>query len=225
MGIRCLARTTTTPIAKLEARLAQIGAKPSDVRWCPQCTYLLPRAADTGVLQELFVLTLSPADESSGGSGNGGREMCIVSQDGSGSKRVLRAGHSMATVLEQMNTHVQRLRISVEGKTFLCGDFVVRLGQLQLNKTLAGAALEVEYLPCPVAASLASNQPLTAFLDILLPLGERDFDSTAIECLDAVDLPKLFGEEHGALLMVTLMREKFVLKTAGKEIGKDVGKK
>ena len=221
MGVRVLARSTSTPLATLEARVAQLGGVGAVGRWRTQCSYLLPRAGDAG-LHDLFVFSYesSAADpDSGGGGGGGGNEVCLVSQDAgtTGGVRVLRAGRGMFTILEQMNTHAQRLRVSIEGGEHHCGDFIVRVGQLVLNTTLAGAVLEIEYTPCTLASMASEAQPLHALLELLLPRDESDFCSNATECFHlARDLPETFGDEHGALLMVALMRERLLTKGAAR---------
>jgi hypothetical protein len=218
MGVRVLARSTSTTLKALEARVEALGATVRDVRWRCNCTYMIPRSRDMG-FAELFVLSSS---EDLGG------EQYLVSRDrmppssdlataagataaaaaGSGAVRVLRAGAGMSAVLEAMQTHSQRLKVAVEGRAHACGDFVVRMGELFLNSTLAGIAVELEYLPCSLASAAATVAPLQALLDKLLPSGERDFCSSSTECFhEACGLPAAFGLEHGALLYVGLMRQ------------------
>jgi hypothetical protein len=214
MGIRCLARAPSLPIATLEERLAALGAvpMPESARWWRQCIYQLPRQAEMG-LHELFVLHSS--------EGTDGEKLIVhraraAQQGGAGGSavRVLRAGSEITAVLTAMQTHNQRLKVELQGSAHACGDFVVRIGQLFINQgSLAGVAVEIEYLPCALASAAATNAPLHAFLDLVLPpaLKERDFASSSVECFrDACDLPRAFGPEHCALLFVGLMREKLL---------------
>ena len=208
MGVRVLARSTTTTLATLEDRLKAVLGAPSlqksKTRWKRQCVYHLPRSAESG-LRELFVLQSS---ESAIG------EQYIVSSSERSGVRVLRAGPEISTVIEATNTHTQRLKVTIEGVAHPCGDFVVRLGQLFLNGSLAGVAVEAEYLPCALASAAGPCAPLHAFLDLLLPEEEGStsyYSSAKTECFSGVTgLPAAFSEEHGALLLVGLMREKLL---------------
>ena len=208
MGVRCLARSTTTTLDTLAERLANMGAElmAGGMRWHRKCAYQLPRFPEAG-LQELFVLQSSEGAEG---------EQYIVSRSkttdgGDAVKRVLRAGAEMSAVLEAMQTHSQRLKVTLDGTAHKCGDFVVRFGQLSINNNLAGVAVEVEYLPCNIAAAAATNAPLHAFLDTVLPEDERDFSSSTVECFaDACDLPIVFGHEHCVLLFVGLMQSRLL---------------
>jgi hypothetical protein len=205
MGVRVLARTTTEPLATLEARLNALGARHGG-RWRTACNYLLPRAADSG-LHELFEVTSSEE----------GGDRHLVARARGGGVRVLRAGASIGAVLEATHTHVARVKVAIEGAVHLCGDFVVRMGQCFHNGSLAGVALDVEYLPCPLASSAATAQPLHAFVDRLLPAAERDYSSAQAECFSGVNarsLPDAFGPEHAALLLVGLMRARLLASVA-----------
>lgn len=209
MGVRVLARVPSISLPELMVRLDDLGGSRSSARWRVQCNYMLPRTADAG-LRHLFVVQMSDAP----------RAHFIVSRTraakvegaatGDGEEvRVLRAGPEIATVLEVMHTHRERLKLVVEGSTYRCGDFVVRVGQVFRNSALAGAAAEIEYLPCTNAA--VCSAPLEAFADMLVPSDERDFCSMETECFqDVQDLPAAFGVEHSALLFVGLVRARMV---------------
>lgn len=185
---RILARTQTCSLPQVEARLAELGAErlPSS-RWRCTCNYLRS--------EELFVLHTMEAPS----------EHFIVTKAAGGGERVLRAGAEFEPLIEKAQACAQRLNVLIEGSVYACGDFVVRVGQLFLNKgTLTGVAVEVEYLPCTLAT--AAVAPLAAFIDLLLPSGERDFCSSEVECFASNDLPCEFTLEHSALLVVGLMR-------------------
>jgi len=168
MGVRVLARTTSASLAVVEARLEALGARPGS-RWRVQCAYLLPRAADSG-LHEIFDVQSSEC---------GGTRFLVVREREGAGLRVVRAGATIGAVLEATHTHVARTKVLLEGTEHACGDFVVRAGQLFLNGKLAGVvrrrrdrdrgrslapencvlapplaqAVDIEYLPCPLAAS------------------------------------------------------------------------
>ena len=205
MGVRLLARSMVTSPADLVTRVERLGSKPPQSnRWRVQCAFMLPRSAGR---REIFVLQTSempnaqlivlhePLPEASGEGSNGN------------AVRVVRSGPEDAPALELAQTHTQRLKIQIEGSVLLCGDFIVRVGQLTLNTTLSGTVMEVEYLPCAVANAPAA--PLKAIADLLLPADERDFCSSETECFrDAVGLPARFSLEHSTLLLVGLMRSR-----------------
>ena len=134
---RILARTQTCSLPQVEARLAELGAErlPSS-RWRCTCNYLRS--------EELFVLHTMEAPS----------EHFIVTKAAGGGERVLRAGAELEPLIEKAQACAQRLNVLIEGSVYACGDFVVRVGQLFLNKgTLTGVAVEVEYLPCTLATA------------------------------------------------------------------------
>lgn len=189
-GVRLLARTQTQTLAQIEERLDALGAvRSTSVRWRCACNYLR--------LQELFVLQTAEAP--------GTHFVVVAKSAGSPGERVLRVGAEHTALLDLAQANAQRLKVTLEGAVHTCGDFVVRAGQLFLNGSLNGVAVEVEYLPCALAASAAA--PLDAFVDLLLPPAERDFCSAEVECFqEAEGLPAAFALEHSALLLVGLSR-------------------
>ena len=192
-GARLLVRTITHSIAEVESRVVALGAVRSASRNRVQCNYFRRN--------ELFLLQTaeSPAFH----------YIIMTSKDnGCTSTRIRLAGPDTAPLLKQAQANAQLLKVSVEGPVYLCGDYVVRLGQLFFNNTLSGVVVEIEYLPCCLASAAAA--PLDALADRLLPAGERDFSSSETECFrDVQDLPDRFGVEHSALLLVGLMRHRF----------------
>ena len=200
MGQRLLARTTTAPLSLLEQRLEALGARQTS-RYKTTCSYLLPRAPDAG-LQELFDVTQSETGQ-----------RYLVSHAGDGAIHVMRSGPGIGAVIDAAHTHTSRVKVLLEGHAHSCGDFVVRAGQFFHNGKLSGVCVEVEYLPCAIAAGVAA--PLQALLNRLLPESERDFCSTNVDAYGgARDLPPLVGPEHSALLLVGLLRSRVLMTTA-----------
>ena len=181
MGVRSLARSTTATLASVEARLVGLGATPlpSAPRWRRQCLVMLPRFPDTG-LHELFVLSGSDSSQDS--------HYLVSRAPHSSVLRVVSAGPEITAILDAADTHNQRLKVGLEGRMHECGDFLIRLGNLFLNGALSGVVLEVEYLPCALACTAATCAPLHALVDMLLPPAERDFCSSATECLPVCSL-------------------------------------
>mmetsp|Transcript_27751 Transcript_27751/g.81194 ORF Transcript_27751/g.81194 Transcript_27751/m.81194 type:complete len:151 (+) Transcript_27751:1-453(+) len=123
---------------------------------------------------------------------------------------LLVAGSEIASVIDEMDTHVKKLRVTVDGSAYECGDFVVRVGHVHLNQTLQGTVLEIEFKPCSLAA--AGAEPLREFVNMLLPEASdgskagRDFLSSPA-CFElARDLPKQFSPQHSVCQFVSLMR-------------------
>ena len=200
MGQRLLARTTTAPLSLLEERLEALGARPTG-RYKTTCSYLLPRAPDTG-LQELFDIAQSET-----------AQRYLVSHGGDGATRVMRSGPGIGAILDASHTHTQRVKVVIEGHAHSCGDFVVRAGQFYKNDKLSGVCVELEYLPCALPSAIAA--PLQALLNRLLPEAERDFCSSSSDSYaDARDLPPLVGPEHSALLLVGLLRSRVLMTKA-----------
>ena len=201
MGVRLLARTTTSPLSLLEQRLEALGSRPTG-RHKTMCSYMRPRAEKSG-LQEIF--DIAPSETG---------ERYLVSHASDGAIRVLRAGSGIAAIIDATNTHTSRVKVSLEGHTHACGDFVIRASQFFHNGKLSGVCVELEYLPCGLAAAAAA--PLQALLDRLLPEAERDFCSASSECFSGVlDLPQLVGPEHSALLLVGLLRSRVLMTAFG----------
>jgi hypothetical protein len=206
MGVRLLIRTSTDA-EEVVARLERLGGARSGSRWRVQCAYMLPRSES---LQELFLFQSSEAPHANQLVYRGESTLAAPS----GHVRVLEAGAGVSATLDLVSTHVHRLKALIEGSAHQCGDYVVRLGQLFLNTTSAGTAVEVEYLACD-SVSAAMVAPLEAFAKLLLPPAERDFCSSDTECYrDATGLPAGFGPAHSALLLVGLMRARLGVKEA-----------
>lgn len=190
MGVRLLAHTGSGPEA-IQARLDEYGAKRS-ARWQVTCTYLRPAPTHARDLDDLFQLQSSerPAEV-----------LTFSARDGT----LLEAGEEFSSVVDDMQTHVRKLKVSAEGSENDCGDFVVRLGQLFLNGKLEGTVLEVEFRPCtqPSGAAL-----LREFLSTLLPKEERDFVSTDEAFTRARELPRQFGPPHSVCQFIDLMRQR-----------------
>ena len=139
MGIRVLARSAESSLAILEARLASLGANldSSAPRWRQQCIYMRPRNDDSG-LQGLFVLQASEDLDGAQHIVSQGRIPSLADASAFPATtapnhvRVMRAGPEIASVLEAMQTHSQRLKVAIEGGSHACGDFCVRLGEVRL---------------------------------------------------------------------------------------------
>ena len=191
MGVRVLARTTTTPLSALEAKLASLGATPHAGRWKTEVRYLrdptVAAAATTAGaaasgLNDLFDVTIDAFGISADGGGGGTAERLIVMGGGGTSAqpaassavvRVLRAGVGIGSILDACKTHVPRTYVRVEGKeVWFCGDFVVRLGQLFVNQKERGTAVEVRSRsqaakqPQPRTATAAKQRTLTLSLSL-----------------------------------------------------------
>ena len=188
---RVLTRTQTRSIAQVEDRLEELGAVRSSARWRFACNYLRQH--------ELFLCHTVEAPAV--------HFVVTKASEGASGERVVRVGMEHSGLLDLAQANTQRLKVLLDGSVHTCGDFVVRAGQLFLNGTLNGVAIEVEYLPCALATAAAA--PLAAFVDVLLARGDRDFCSSEVECFrDVQNLPHNFDLEHSVLLLIGLMRSR-----------------
>ena len=195
MGVRMLGYTTAAGSSDaLHSRLDALGAEQTG-RWRTQAVYLHPRDATTGMLSDLFMVTF----------GEQPHVQYVVS-----GVVVVEAGHEIVGVIEMARTHVQRLKVTAEGTSFQCGDFIVRLGHLFLNENLRGTCCEVEYTPCAAVAGGAGL--LRELLAQLLPPNEMDYGSEEASRLQATypKLPSTCGWEHAACQFVGLMRARLL---------------
>ena len=200
MGVRALVRTAAVSLDELTARIETIGAVRSTGRWQVHCSYM--RQAELFVCQtaDMHFLVTHNQPKLPGTT--------AMSGDVDRSRmHVLRADNDAVAMLDQAQTHAQRLKVKIDGSVHNCSDFVIRLGQLFHNSKLSGVAMDVEYLPCAAASRMIA--PLAAIIDLLLPPAERDFSSLDVECFQGVheaDLPEYFADEHAVLLLVGLVK-------------------
>ncbi|KAL1504910.1 hypothetical protein AB1Y20_008677 [Prymnesium parvum] len=197
MGVRLLAHTQASSDT-LDERLERLGCK-FTTRWQIRCAFLRPNPAATQAagIADMFMFQASEQPQ----------VYYILSQG-----VLLVAGLEISSVIDEMGTHAKRLRVTVDGSAHECGDFMVRVGKLQLNQQVQGTVVEVEYKPCSLAK--AEMSVLREFLGLLLPEtqaeGSRDFISSA-NCFDlAQDLPAEFSLQHSVCQFVSLIRAKII---------------
>ena len=210
MGVRLLAHTQASSEG-LDKRLEQLNCKFA-AKWQIRCTFLRPnpKVQQPG-LADMF--TLQGTEQP--------HLIYMLSQN-----VLLVAGQEIAGVIEEMDTHVKKLRVSVDGSAHECGDFIVRVGKLYLNNQLQGTVVEVEFKPCSVAGE--GIEPLREFVGMLLPenvdirVGAgRDFMSSET-CFElARDLPKHFSPQHSVCQFVSLMRGSTSCPPARSSLAKD----
>ena len=199
MGVRLLAHTKASSEG-LDERLEQLNCKFAS-KWQIRCTFLRPNPnVQHQGLADMFMYRATEQPHL----------IYILSQ-----KVLLVAGQEFEGVVDEMDMHVKKLRVSVDGSAHECGDFVVRVGKLYLNQQLQGTVLDVEFKPCSLASE--GVEPLKEFVSMLLPesVGAgRDFMSSEA-CFElARDLPKRFGPQHSVCQFVSLMRGLSFLPTS-----------
>lgn len=207
MRARILARAAKqVSLAELSKRLDEVADEPAG-RWRVTCSYFRPGVADAG-LEDLFVFVTSETE----------LHYVVHIDKAAKASRVLEAESQIGALIDGMQTHTQRLKVTAEGTAHRCGDFVVRSAQLFHNSVPAGIVVEVEYLACDdPSAELA---PLHEFLDHVLPPAQREFCSAAAACCSrALGLPARSSMQHAALQFVAMVRARLLHDGAEPEAG------